>query len=208
MAGSLVRGKGDAAPEKGDPVPASGGEDSRSARSAKRPAAPPPRAGLLARAGEATGGELQVVTFRLAEEEYAIDILQVQEIVMMTTITRMPRAPEFIEGIVNLRGQMIPIINLRRRLGLSAAERTKETRIVIAGVGGEMFGMIVDAVREVTRLPQAAISPPPAMIAGVGSEFLTGIGQVGDRVLIMLDLAKVLCTDELSAVRQMQNGTT
>lgn len=151
---------------------------------------------------EATENETQVVTFQLAREEYAIDILQVQEIVMMTRITRMPKAPHFIEGIVNLRGQMIPIIDMRKRFGLAEAEHDSDTRIIIVDIG-EIVGMIVDGVRDVIRLPDSAISPPPPMIQGISADYLKGIGQFDERLLIMLDLEKVLTAEEHEVLQEL-----
>ena len=151
---------------------------------------------------EATENETQVVTFQLAREEYAIDILQVQEIVMMTRITRMPKAPHFIEGIVNLRGQMIPIIDMRKRFGLPEAEHDSDTRIIIVDIG-EIVGMIVDGVRDVIRLPDSAISPPPPMIQGISADYLKGIGQFDERLLIMLDLEKVLTAEEHEVLQEL-----
>lgn len=155
------------------------------------------------RTAESSEHETQVVTFLLGREEYAIEILQVQEIVMMTEITRMPKAPHFIEGIVNLRGQMIPIIDMRKRLDLAEAINNQDTRIIILNVSDETVGMIVDGVREVLRIPDAAISPPPKMIKGISAEYLRGIGRLGERLLIMLDLDKVFSADEAAALRQM-----
>ena len=146
--------------------------------------------------------ETQVVTFQLGKEEYAIDILQVQEIVMMTKITRMPKAPHFIEGIVNLRGQMIPIIDMRKRFSLAEAEHDADTRIIIVDIG-EIVGMVVDGVRDVIRLPDSAISPPPPMIQGISAEYLKGIGQFNERLLIMLDLEKVLTAEEQEILRKL-----
>ncbi len=142
------------------------------------------------------------MTFQLAKEEYAIDILQVQEIVMMTQITRMPKAPHFIEGIVNLRGQMIPIIDMRKRFALPEAQHDSDTRIIIVDIG-EIVGMVVDGVRDVIRLPDSAISPPPPMIQGISSDYLKGIGQFDERLLIMLDLEKVLTAEEHEVLRKL-----
>ncbi len=153
-------------------------------------------------ASDATEHETQVVTFQLAKEEYAIDILQVQEIVMMTNITRMPKAPHFIEGIVNLRGQMIPIIDMRKRFALGETEHDAETRIIIVDIG-EIVGMVVDGVRDVIRLPDSAISPPPPMIQGISADYLKGIGQFDERLLIMLDLEKVLTAEEHEILREL-----
>lgn len=169
-------------------------------------AARPRRAEVgLGSLAETTEHEVQVVTFKLGREEYAIDILQVQEIVMMREITRMPKSASFIEGIVNLRGQMIPIIDMRRRFALTEAVHDSDTRIIIVNIGDdrEIVGMVVDGVREVIRLPDSAVSPPPPMIQGISAEYLTGIGQIGDRLLIMLDLGKVLSADEQEVLRRL-----
>ncbi len=159
----------------------------------------------LRSSAEAAEHETQVVTFQLAKEEYAIDILQVQEIVMMTQITRMPKAPRFIEGVVNLRGQMIPIINMRKRFGLAEAEHDAETRIIIVDIG-ETVGMVVDGVRDVIRLPDSTISPPPAMIQGISADYLKGIGQFNERLLIMLDLQMVLSAEEHEVLKRAVTG--
>ncbi len=160
------------------------------------------RTGGLRSFAEATEHETQVVTFQLANEEYAIDILQVQEIVMIIPITRMPKAPHFIEGIVNLRGQMIPIIDMRKRFSLGEAVHDADTRIIIVDIG-EIVGMVVDGVRDVIRLPDSAISPPPPMIQGISAEYLKGIGQFDERLLIMLDLEKVLTAEEQEILRKL-----
>ncbi len=151
---------------------------------------------------EAAEHETQVVTFQLAKEEYAIDILQVQEIVMIIPITRMPKAPHFIEGIVNLRGQMIPIIDMRKRFSLPEAMHDSDTRIIIVDIG-EIVGMVVDGVRDVIRLPDSAISPPPPMIQGISADYLKGIGQFDERLLIMPDLEKVLTAEEQEVLRKL-----
>lgn len=144
---------------------------------------------------------LQLASFKLANEEYAVDIGAVQEIVRMSSITRVPRAPAFVEGVVNLRGKIVPVIDLRRRFGLSSVEATKSTRIVIVQVGGKTVGLIVDSVREVLRLPSDSVSPPPDMVAsGVDAAFFKGVGQLGDRLIILLDLQRLLSHDELQSL--------
>ena len=173
-------------------------------RDRSEPGASSPRQGLTtAGTADSAEHEVQVVTFKLGREEYAIDILQVQEIVMMTEITRMPKAPRFIEGIVNLRGQMIPIIDMRKRFDLAEGKHDSDTRIIIVDIGHEIVGMVVDGVREVIRLPDSAISPPPPMIKGISAEYLRGIGQIGERLLIMLDLGRVLSADEQEVLRKL-----
>lgn len=138
----------------------------------------------------------QVVSFRLGAEEYGVDIAQVQEINRMVTVTSVPRAPAFMEGVINLRGQLIPIIDLRTRFGMARADHTKNTRIVVTEIGNKRVGMVVDSVSEVLRLPLDAIEPAPDMIAGVDTEYICGVGKVDDRLIILLDLAKVVTGSE------------
>jgi purine-binding chemotaxis protein CheW len=138
----------------------------------------------------------QVVSFKLGPEEYGVDIAQVQEINRMVTVTNVPRAPAFMEGVINLRGQLIPIIDLRTRFGMPRAEHTKNTRIVVTEVGTKRVGMVVDSVSEVLRLPLDAIEPAPDMISGVDTEYIRGVGKMNDRLIILLDLAKVVTNSE------------
>ena len=138
----------------------------------------------------------QVVSFKLGPEEYGVDIAQVQEINRMVAVTNVPRAPVFMEGVINLRGQLIPIIDLRTRFGMPRAEHTKSTRIVVTEIGGKRVGMVVDSVSEVLRLPLDAIEPAPDMIAGVDTEYIRGVGKIDDRLIIRLDLAKIVIGSE------------
>jgi purine-binding chemotaxis protein CheW len=139
-----------------------------------------------------SGKTLQVVTFALGSEEYGVDIAQVQEINRMVTITHVPRAPQFMEGVINLRGQLIPIIDLRTRFGMDRSERTKNTRIVVTEIGSKRVGMVVDSVSEVLRIPVESIEDAPDLVAGVDTEYIRGVGKMGDRLIIMLDLTRVI----------------
>lgn len=140
---------------------------------------------------------LQLVGFHLGSEEFGVDIAGVQEIVRMREITQVPRAPEFVEGVVNLRGKIIPVLDLRKRFRLPAGEETKNTRIVVATVAGRTVGIIVDAVSEVLRVDASAIDPTPEMVASrIDSTFLTGIAKLEGRLLIMLDLDRILSPQE------------
>jgi purine-binding chemotaxis protein CheW len=144
-------------------------------------------------------GEVQqLVSFKIGDEEFGVDILRVQEINRMISVTRVPNAPPFVEGIINLRGKVIPIVELRKRLGMEPRERDNNTRIVVVDVNGRTIGFIVDAVNEVLRVPTSVIEPPPALTAGIDAEFITAIGKLEDRLLILLDLERVLSTDEKS----------
>ncbi len=137
---------------------------------------------------EETGEVLQLVSFQLGPEEYAIDILSVQEIIRLVEITHVPNAPHYVEGVVNLRGKVIPIINLRTRLGLSTAEPTKDTRIVVVEVGHLILGFIVDSVEEVLRLPEEFIEPSSSANRGTTNDFHKGVGRVEGRLLVLLNL--------------------
>jgi purine-binding chemotaxis protein CheW len=139
---------------------------------------------------------IQVVSFKLGSEEYGVDIAQVQEINRMVAVTHVPRAPQFMEGVINLRGQLIPIIDLRARFGMPRAEHTKSTRIVVTEIGAKRVGMVVDSVSEVLRLPTDQIEDAPEMITGVDTEYIRGVGKIEDRLIILLDLAKIISGSE------------
>ncbi len=135
---------------------------------------------------------LQLVSFNLGNEEYAVDILKVQEINRMVEITSIPNAPSYVEGVINLRGKVIPVINLRKRFGLESKELDSHSRIMVVDVG-TTIGLIVDSVSEVLRLPSDTVEPPPPMTAGSNSaEYLRGVGKLADRLLILLDIEKLL----------------
>ena len=135
---------------------------------------------------------MQVVSFKLGSEEYGVDIAQVQEINRMVAVTHVPRAPQFMEGVINLRGQLIPIIDLRARFGMARAEHTKNTRIVVTEIGAKRVGMVVDSVSEVLRLPADQVEPAPEMITGVDTEYIRGVGKIEDRLIILLDLGRII----------------
>jgi purine-binding chemotaxis protein CheW len=138
---------------------------------------------------------LQLVSFKIGAEEFGVDILKVQEINKMTSITKVPNAPDFVEGVINLRGRVIPIIDLRTRLGLEKIEHTKDTRIIVVDLDGKTVGFIVDAVNEVLRIPAGITEKPPELVAGIESDYITAVGKLEDRLLILLDLDKVLKGD-------------
>lgn len=150
----------------------------------------------LADKRKSTGELLQLVSFKLGNEEFGIDILIVQEINRMLEITKVPKSPVFVEGVINLRGRVIPIINLRKRFGLPEKDKDKETRIMVVNINNRVVGMTVDAVSEVLRLPIDTIEPPPPMVSGIESEFINGVGKIGNKLLILLDLNKLLSTKE------------
>ncbi|MGE5507201.1 MAG: chemotaxis protein CheW [Chitinophagales bacterium] len=135
--------------------------------------------------------ELQVVVFRLADEDYGVPIEQVREINRLVPITAVPKAPASVLGVINLREQIIPVVSLRERFGFAREANDDATRIVVSEVGGQTVGFVVDSVNEVLRLGEEAIEPAPPSTAGVDSAFIKGIGRLGDRLIIMLDLERI-----------------
>ena len=148
--------------------------------------------------------ELQLVIFQLADELYGVNIHSVESIIKLQTITTVPHAPAFVEGVTNLRGTVLPIIDLRKRFGLDLRAETNETRIVVLEVEGQQVGMVVDGVKEVLTISDEAVEPPSPIVSGIDTAFITGIAKVNDDLIILLDLAKVLNADEkadLAAVK-------
>ena len=136
--------------------------------------------------------ERQLVVFDLASEAYGVDISTVREIIRMQTVTRMPRTPEYVEGVINLRGKVTPVIDLRTRFGLDESEEPLDKRIVVVDTGERSMGFVVDAVSEVLRVPSASIEPPSSVVMGVDSEYMIGIVKLPDRLISLLDLERVM----------------
>ena len=153
---------------------------------------------------ETTVSERQLVVFDLATESYGIDIGAVREIIRMQEITNVPRTPEFVEGVINLRGKVIPVVDLRKRFGLSVGEKSAENRIVVVDIGGQDIGVIVDAVNEVLRIFTDSVEPPSSVITTADSDYLMGIAKVDDRLLILLDLESVLSAEERAVLADAQ----
>ncbi|HLO02952.1 MAG TPA: chemotaxis protein CheW [Symbiobacteriaceae bacterium] len=141
---------------------------------------------------EEQGQVIQVVVFQLGDELYGADIAVVREVGPMQRVTRVPRTPRYIEGVTNLRGRVIPVIDLRRRLGLPVTAYTKQTRIAVAELEGGQVGMIVDSVKEVLRIPTDAIEPPTGLVSKLDAESITGVAKQADQLIVLLDLAQVL----------------
>lgn len=139
---------------------------------------------------------LQLVTFHIGDEEFGVEILKVQEIIRMMGITRVPKAPAFVEGVINLRGKVIPIIDLRKRFGMATQDHDKHTRIIVIEISNVIVGFVVDSVSEVLRIPSSTVEPPPAIISGIESEYISGVGKLSDRLLILLDLDRLLSKGE------------
>jgi purine-binding chemotaxis protein CheW len=149
--------------------------------------------------------EKQLVVFQLSNERYGVDITFVDSIIRLQPVTAMPCAPDFIEGVTNLRGTVLPVIDLRRRFRLPVQEATKEARVVVAESGGAMVGMVVDAVLEVRKVPTEDIEPPSPLVTTVDSSFITGIAKVEDeRLIILLDLDQVLSREERANLQALK----
>ena len=146
---------------------------------------------------------LQLVSFKIATEEFGVDILDVQEIIKIVQITKVPNSPPFVEGVINLRGKVIPVIDLRTRLGLNKIEHDKDTRIIVVELSKSTIGFIVDAVNEVLRIPVSITEAPPEIVSGIDSEFIKAVGKLDDRLLILIDLNQILHQDETKQLEKM-----
>ncbi|MFB3904560.1 MAG: chemotaxis protein CheW [Acidobacteriota bacterium] len=148
------------------------------------------------------------LTFFLASEEYGLEILKVHEIIGMMPITRVPRTPHFIRGVINLRGKVIPVVDLRLKFAMEAKEQTEETCIIVVQAQGVEMGIIVDKVSEVLDIASQEIDDPPYFGTDVQTDYLLGIGKAAERVRLLLDIDKVLSTQEVIDVRSVSAVAT
>lgn len=139
---------------------------------------------------------IQLVGFNLGAEYYGVEITRIREIIRMVSLTRVPRTPAFIEGVINLRGSVLPVVNLRTKVKMPKKEYDKSSRIIVVDLNGIMVGFIVDNVQEVIRIPKSATQPPPDIITGVDGKFFTAVANLNNQLLIILDIEKVLMNDE------------
>lgn len=146
---------------------------------------------------------VQMIGFKLGKEFFGISIINVQEIIRHQDITMVPRTPEFVEGVISLRGRVIPVINLRKRFAMALTERTKETRIVIVELDCGTVGFIVDAVAEVTSIPKKSIDPAPPTATGISKEYIQGVGKLENKLMIILDLNRVMSKETKHQLAQM-----
>ncbi|HBA86578.1 MAG TPA: chemotaxis protein CheW [Geobacter sp.] len=150
--------------------------------------------------GESQQDLIQLVSFNLGAEEYAVEVLKVREIIRMTPITHVPNTPPSVEGIINLRGKVIPIISLRNRFSMCGAEGDQHTRIMVMDIDGKLMGFIVDGVSEVIRISSGEIQPPPSIAAGgVDQDFICGVIKHGEQLLLMLQLDRMFSNEEHDA---------
>lgn len=164
-----------------------------------------PKKGLAARGG-AVNLEGKYMTFKLADEEYGLEILKVREIIGLMDITRVPRAPEYISGVINLRGKVIPVVDLRTKFGMPKAAATDQTVIIVVQYSLDSHdfttGILVDEVLEVLSVGQEQIEPPPSFGADSGTEFILGVGKVDKRVIFLLDIGRILADAEVTAAAE------
>jgi purine-binding chemotaxis protein CheW len=151
-----------------------------------------------ARGAAAMGGEF--LTFRLGAEEYGIDILKVQEIRSYEPPTRIANAPPFIKGVVNLRGVIVPIVDLRLKLGCENAEYNGFTVVIVLNVKGRVVGAVVDSVSDVLALDKDTIKPAPELSSAIDTSFITGIGSVAERMLILMDIEGLMASEEMGLI--------
>jgi purine-binding chemotaxis protein CheW len=153
----------------------------------------------------------QYLTFKLGEEMFAIDVSQVREILDVTTITKVPRAPEFMRGVINVRGSVVPVVDLRMKFGMTGTERTKDTRIVVMEIALEgdltTIGTLADAVHNVMDIEPTSIEPAPKVGAKWNTEFIKGIGKHNDEFIIILNVDRIFSAEELALVRPDENVT-
>lgn len=145
---------------------------------------------------------LQLVSFILGQEEFGVDILRVHEINKMVKITHIPNSPSCVMGIINLRGKVIPIVDLRKRFGFPSVTYDKNTRIIVVEISEMVIGFIVDAVKEVLRVHKDITEAPPSLVSGVDKQYILGIGKLKDRLLILLDLEKIFSSGEMATLSE------
>lgn len=149
--------------------------------------------------------DLHLVTFRVGNELFGVPISAVQEIVRVPAIAHIPQSPEFVEGVINLRGRVITVVDMRKRLGQPPlADRTNKGRILVVEAGGRLVGVIVDEVAEVLKLSEEHVEPAPPMVAGLSNQYIKGVGKLKDDLLILIEIEKILTTDQLEAIDEMQ----
>jgi purine-binding chemotaxis protein CheW len=155
--------------------------------------------------------DLHLVTFRVGSELFGVPISAVQEIVRVPAIARIPQSPDFVEGVINLRGRVITVVDLRKRMGHSVDaetegrdERAKKARILVIEVDRRLVGVIVDEVAEVLKLAEEQVEPAPPMVAGIGNQYIRGVGKLPDDLLILIEIEKILTDNQLAAIDALE----
>ncbi len=158
---------------------------------------------------DASGGEtrqeIQLACFKIGPELYALDIMKIKEIIRPQKLTPIPKAPSFIEGVINLRGAVIPVADMRKRFGQPVTKETRKNRIVVCSLVGKIIGLLVDEVTEVRRYSRKEISPAPQYIKGAQADYFLGVAHRDDDLVMLVDLEKVLSTDERIELQTLDN---
>jgi purine-binding chemotaxis protein CheW len=149
---------------------------------------------------EGTAEMKQLISFTLGAEEYGLELLRVKEVIRMRQITWLPKAPSCVKGIINLRGDIIPVIDLRDRFGLESVEQTAATRVIVVEMEGRLVGMVVDSASQVVRVPADQFDPPPLMAGTATRGFITGVGKMDGKLIISIDAERILSTEEMSQI--------
>jgi purine-binding chemotaxis protein CheW len=149
------------------------------------------------------GQQLQLVSFTVGEELFAVDILRVQEINRMMSLTKVPQSPPGVEGVINLRGRIIPVLDLRVQFGFPQVEQSDQTRIIVVEIAGNTIGFVVDSVREVMRITSNIVEPSPHMGGSIDSSYVSGVAKLDDQLLILLDLENLLSPESIKSISHM-----
>lgn len=150
---------------------------------------------------------LQLVGFRNGDEFFGVPINKVREIVRVPEITPVPDMPEFLKGVINLRGRIIAVVDMSKRLGTGGSSNKKSNRVLILEIGGSLTGLIVDSVSEIVKIDEESITPPPEMVSSIGAEYVKGVGKLRDRLFVLLEIEKLLRPEELQKLRTADKKT-
>lgn len=152
--------------------------------------------------------KMKFAVFSIGKVEFALDIMRIKEIVKPLKINTIPKAPRFIEGVINLRGKIIPIVDLRKRFGVKIPESPLSSeRIIIVRLEKKIIGLIVDSVSDVISLGKGDISPPPEIVKGVSAQFIKGLGKIGDRLALLMDLDRILTVSERISLKSSSSDS-
>ena len=154
-----------------------------------------------------TGELRQFISFSVGEEEYGLELLRVKEVIRVHEITWLPKAPSFVKGIINLRGDVVPILDLRDKFGLESHEDTAQTRVIVVEVERRLMGMVVDSASQVVRIPVDQIDPPPSVLGGFSQDLITGVGKREDKLVILLNPDAILTMEEKVALSSIDAVT-
>ena len=153
-----------------------------------------------------TGELRQLISFSVGEEEYGLELARVKEVIRVREITWLPKAPSFVRGIINLRGDVIPIIDLRDEFGLDSREDTAQTRVIVVEIEGRLTGLVVDSASQVVRISADQVDPPPPVPGGFSQELITGVGKLEDRLVILLNPDAILTVEEKVALSSIDTA--